>query len=106
MTELYEQIWAKSSPSDEQPGQSLVAHTCEVLDRLVSLRARQPRLASTCDQPRLWHRAALACALHDLGKCAPGFQNMVQKGKRFEERHEVLSLALLPFLLRDDEFED
>jgi len=103
---VYEQIWAKSSPNQGQPGQSLVAHTCEVLDRLVRLRARQPRLANICEQPRLWHRAALACALHDLGKCAPGFQDMVRGGKRFEERHEVISLALLPFLLVDDEFGD
>jgi len=96
-------IWAKSPVRGGDAGESLVAHTRAVLEGLVALRARQPRLAEICGEPRLWHRAALACALHDLGKCAPGFQRMLRGGARFEPRHEVISLALLPWLIGDDE---
>ncbi len=103
---MHEEIWAKSSQAQGQAGQSLVAHTCEVLERLARLKARQPQLADNCREPRLWHRAALACALHDLGKCAAGFQKMLRGGPRFEERHEVISLALLPSLLAGDEQAD
>jgi CRISPR-associated endonuclease/helicase Cas3 len=96
---MFEHIWAKSPAEDCQRGQSLVAHTEAVLDRLVAVRERQPKLNSLCEHPRLWHWAGLACALHDLGKCAPGFQIMLRGGPRFEERHEVISLALLPVLM-------
>lgn len=99
-------IWAKSGVGPGEAGQSLVAHTRTVLDRLVALHARQPTLPALCGDTRLWHRAAMACALHDLGKCAPGFQRMVRGGPRFEHRHEVISLGVLPRLFGDDGAQD
>jgi CRISPR-associated endonuclease/helicase Cas3 len=96
------EIWAKSAPVSGGAGQSLTEHTHVVLDRLASLKDRQPRLPSLCGSSHLWHWAALACALHDLGKCAAGFQAMLRSGPRFGERHEVLSLALLPALLGEE----
>ena len=47
-------------------------------------------------------RAALAVLAHDLGKCCAGFQQMLRDGSTFGERHEVLSVALLPWLLGAD----
>ncbi len=96
---MFESVWAKSPPEKSQTGQSLIAHTEAVLDRLQAVRARQPNLHILCDHPRLWHWAGMACALHDLGKCARGFQTMLRGGPPFGERHEVMSLALLPSLL-------
>jgi CRISPR-associated endonuclease/helicase Cas3 len=96
---VFENIWAKSPTDKSLTGQSLMAHTEAVLDRLQALRARQPNLHILCDHPRLWHWAGVACALHDLGKCAPRFQTMLHGGPRFGERHEVISLALLPVIL-------
>jgi CRISPR-associated endonuclease/helicase Cas3 len=96
----FPEIWAKSPEEPGGVGQSLVTHTRAVLARLASLRERQPMLPDLCGQPRLWRWAALACALHDLGKCAPGFQAMVHGGgSRFPHRHEVISLSVLPILL-------
>lgn len=99
---LFDDIWAKSSVRDGEPGQSLIEHTRAVLARLAALRNRQPSLHELCSHPRLWHWAGMACALHDLGKCAKGFQHMLRKGPRFQERHEVLSLALLPSFMGED----
>ncbi|MGH6690208.1 MAG: CRISPR-associated endonuclease Cas3'', partial [Gammaproteobacteria bacterium] len=97
-----EALWAKSGVRQGEPGQALVAHTMAVLDRLAGLRSRQPMLPALCQAPRLWQRTALACALHDLGKCAPGFQRMLRDGTRFDHRHEVISLTLLPWLIGGD----
>lgn len=96
---MFENIWAKSPLEKGESGQSLIAHTEAVLDRLVAVRARQPNLHVLCEHPRLWHWAGLACALHDLGKCAARFQTMLRGGPRFGERHEVISLAVLPSLM-------
>lgn len=43
----------------------------------------------------------MAVLLHDLGKCAEGFQKMVRGGPRFPYRHEVLSCAFLPCIFSD-----
>jgi CRISPR-associated endonuclease/helicase Cas3 len=102
----FDDIWAKSSVRDDEPGQSLIEHTRAVLARLAALRTRQPRLHDLCSHPRLWHWAGVACALHDLGKCARRFQDMLRKGPRFDERHEVLSLALLPSIMGEDKAGD
>jgi CRISPR-associated endonuclease/helicase Cas3 len=44
--------------------------------------------------------------IHDLGKCCAGFQAAVRGQGRFRQRHEVLSIALLPWILGDDEHQD
>jgi len=70
------------------------------LERLFDLL---PGLAARVGDIRLWHRAALACVLHDLGKAAAGFQRVLkQKGARWNHRHEVLSLAFLDWALGRD----
>lgn len=98
------EIWAKSPTNQHRDGQSLVDHTADVVDRLALLKKRQPNLSNICQCDRLWYRTAVACALHDLGKCAPGFQAMLRpNGATFGERHEVLSLALLPMLFPEDD---
>ncbi len=99
---MFENIWAKSAREEGESGQTLIAHTIEVLDRLAALREQRSFLSEISDQPRLWHASALACSLHDLGKCAPGFQLMLRGGPIFQERHEVISLALLPWLVHSE----
>jgi CRISPR-associated endonuclease/helicase Cas3 len=93
-------IWAKSSTDEEKkkPGESLAEHTWLVLSRLTDLMQVRPRLAAMLCAPRLWHCLFWACFLHDFGKAASGFQNMLRGGDRWQRRHEVLSLAFLDWI--------
>jgi CRISPR-associated endonuclease/helicase Cas3 len=98
--------WAKSPRGNEAEGESLVAHTLDVVRRVARLRNRAPFLAEVCGEPRFWHRLGLAAALHDLGKADPRFQRMLRlpRGTRstYDQRHEVLSLAWLNWSLGAD----
>ena len=90
-------LWAKST------GEGIATHTAKVLENLAQLRDRCPRVGDLCEMPRFWLRAALAVALHDLGKCCFGFQNVVHNGEKFAHRHEVLSAVFLQWILSRDE---
>lgn len=109
----FDDYWAKSSSLPGHAGESIVQHTLQVVRRIARLRERTPDLPELCGQPRLWHRMALAAALHDLGKMDPRFQKMLRepkpaRGERssYDQRHEVLSLAWLNWILGGDPHED
>ncbi len=95
-------LWAKSPPAGEREGQSLAGHTWQVLRVLRELAALHPGLAKESGQPRLWHLLFWAAFLHDWGKSASGFQQVLRgKARRWPYRHEVLSLAFLPWVSAD-----
>jgi CRISPR-associated endonuclease/helicase Cas3 len=98
----FDDVWAKSPEREGEDGESLAAHTRRVWANFARLRLRTPGLVELCGMPRFWPRAALAVAIHDLGKSCGGFQKMVHKDGKFPYRHEVLSVALLPWLLKED----
>lgn len=91
-------LWAKSSMTPGQSGESLAQHTWLVLERLAELIRLRPDLASYLNASRLWHCLFWACFLHDLGKAASGFQLALRGKKRWKRRHEVLSLAFLDWI--------
>jgi CRISPR-associated endonuclease/helicase Cas3 len=95
-------VWAKSARRLGEPGESLLDHTRRVLNNVNKLRLRYPRLPELCKMPRFWDRVLVAALIHDLGKCARGFQRMLKGGARFPIRHEVLSCVFLSGLLSDD----
>ncbi|MCL4252346.1 MAG: CRISPR-associated endonuclease Cas3'', partial [Anaerolineae bacterium] len=79
-------------------GQTLVQHTLEVIERLVDQR----RLHPAWDDKLFWARMFWGCLLHDFGKAADGFQDVLRgkKGQWSQEkhRHEVLSLGFVDWL--------
>ncbi len=90
-----EHIKAKS---EEYGGESLAAHTWDVLVKLAELYRLRPNLPALVDAPRLWHCLFWACLVHDFGKAARGFQDRLRGGPRWPHRHEVLSVAFLDWI--------
>ena len=102
VTKIDAETWAKSPAKGESSGLTLTAHTLEVVDNLLALRDRTGDLGKLIDEPRFWPRIFLAAALHDLGKCCPGFQDVVHgKADRFGLRHEVFSAAAIRWIVPD-----
>jgi CRISPR-associated endonuclease/helicase Cas3 len=93
-------LWAKSAGKGEggQP-ETLAQHTWYVLERLSDFIRLRPTLPAEVGVPRLWHLLYWAAFLHDFGKAAAGFQEMLQqRSERWPHRHEVLSLAFVDWL--------
>ncbi len=79
--------------------ESLALHTWLVLSRLGDQHRLRPHLPDRLGEPRLWHRMFWACFLHDFGKAASGFQQVLRgESPRWPQRHEVLSLAFVDWL--------
>ncbi len=100
-------LWAKSRGPAREQGLTLVQHTWDVLSRLADLAQLRPDLPGLCGVPRLWHLLFWAGFLHDWGKAAQGFQQVLRgKLRRWPYRHEVLSLAFVDWVtagLTEDE---
>jgi CRISPR-associated endonuclease/helicase Cas3 len=92
-------IWAKSiSRSEGGKPESLALHTWNVLERLAETIRLRPKLPEQIGFPGLWNCLFWACFLHDFGKSAKGFQDMLRDGARWPHRHEVLSLTFLDWV--------
>ncbi|MFZ5436925.1 MAG: CRISPR-associated helicase Cas3' [Bacillota bacterium] len=96
--EACEYIWAKSPDQPDGAGESLVAHTWEVLLNLKSLAVLKPWLPELIGYPALWHVLFWAAFFHDWGKIADGFQYSLRVGSTWRHRHEVLSLLFVNWL--------
>lgn len=94
---------ALRAKSQGKGGESLPAHTEQVIERLRQLRWRMPNVAQALELPGLWEALFAAAWVHDMGKAARGFQEMLQGGPAWNYRHEVLSLGFLSWLLPPDD---
>jgi CRISPR-associated endonuclease/helicase Cas3 len=109
--DLLDDVWAKSPRKGEKRGELLTEHTREVLLRLAQLARRFPQVPELVGDERLWHRLFWACCLHDWGKVAPPFQDVLrdrptaerEAWSRAHHRHEVGSLGFVPWVAGDDE---
>jgi len=90
--ESLQHLLAKSS------GELLVDHLVAVTRQAGEFaRSYRPEWALR-DGADLGRMLAYAALLHDFGKIHPGFQQAVRGGARFQNRHEILSLAFLDWL--------
>jgi CRISPR-associated endonuclease/helicase Cas3 len=82
-----------------KPNESLIKHTWYVLSRLADQVRLHPNLAIELETPDLWHWLYWGIFLHDFGKCASGFQDVLKgKSRLWGYRHEALSLAFVDWL--------
>lgn len=87
--------------SHEMGGQTLAQHTWDVLARMAGQREVYLHLPERLGE-RLWSQVFWAAFLHDFGKAAHGFQQILN-GKQDpwrerKHRHEVLSLGFIEWL--------
>ena len=87
------EILAKSDPPE-----TLLLHTRNCLAVFCSVRVAMPHLPQICGRATLWRDLFLSIYLHDLGKAATGFQEMLKDGDPWRYRHEILSAGFVPFL--------
>ncbi len=85
--------------SPDRGGETLARHTWDVLARLSDQVRLRPALPVQLGEPRLWTRLYWAAFLHDFGKAASGFQQVLRgEIPRWPYRHEVLSLAFIEWV--------
>jgi CRISPR-associated endonuclease/helicase Cas3 len=87
--------------SPDMGGQTLAQHTWDVLARMADQRRLHVHLSAQISE-KLWTQAFWAAFLHDFGKAAAGFQQVLAGHKgpwsQARHRHEVLSLAFVDWL--------
>jgi len=83
---------AKFNPND-----FLECHTNDALNVLKSMKTAFPWIPEL-SKGNIWELLFYSIILHDLGKCAIGFQKAGAQGKIWGYRHEILSTAFTQFL--------
>ncbi|NPV08291.1 MAG: CRISPR-associated helicase Cas3' [Anaerolineae bacterium] len=92
-------VWAKSPPRGGTQGETLAQHTWETLERLADFARLRPGLPGSLGLECLWRVLFWGAFLHDFGKVAAKFQEVLRNQGRWEHRHEVLSLAFLDWVV-------
>lgn len=92
-------LLAKSAKYNDGQVETLETHTYNVVEKLAGLALRAPGLADLSGREDFWHVAFWSAIIHDFGKAATGFQRVLTgAAEKFPERHEVLSLAFVPWV--------
>ena len=106
MKHLLPNLLAKSAKFNEGREETLEEHTENVVAALAGLAHRFSNLAQVVGRSDFWHLAFWACVIHDFGKAALGFQKVLrEEASSFGHRHEVLSLAFVPWVASEVEKE-
>jgi CRISPR-associated endonuclease/helicase Cas3 len=95
INQLHRSLWAKSIEKDsaEKEGEYLLAHS---INTAMVARAICRQLPFPAEERANIEKALIeACAYHDLGKAATGFQRMLREpNNHWGHRHETLSTAI------------
>ncbi|MCL4322374.1 MAG: CRISPR-associated helicase Cas3' [Deltaproteobacteria bacterium] len=94
-----EDLWAKSSTTKESKGESLLAHSLNVINVIEKICGSLP--LDIAKKHEIAKEAVLCAALHDSGKVALGFQLSLRTGNYWNRRHEMLSLAIASMIIKD-----
>ncbi|MFD7117927.1 CRISPR-associated helicase Cas3' [Streptomyces sp. NPDC059922] len=98
-------VRAKSAPADDP--ERLTTHSRTVHGTVSQIEERLANAGILATDPSFWSRIRRAALLHDAGKVAEGFQQQLRPGgKRWGQRHEVLSLAYVDLLAKAAGWDD
>jgi CRISPR-associated endonuclease/helicase Cas3 len=89
----YNALWAKDD------GESLLNHTLNVIQIARDVCNNLPLSKEEIND--LSHSLIIACAFHDVGKAAEGFQKALREKKGWGYRHEILSTSIASKLYPD-----
>ena len=79
------------------PNESLECHINDALNVMKSLKSSFQWISKLISDD-IWELLFYSVLLHDIGKCASGFQKSGAQGKNWGYRHEILSAPFTQFL--------
>lgn len=95
------EVYAKSSPKE-----TLLEHTEKCLSVFCNIREMYNEVPEICSCEDFFEHLFYAIFLHDFGKAATGFQEMLNKEIKWNYRHEILSSSFVTFLDFDSPFKE
>ena len=95
------EVYAKSSPKE-----TLLEHTENCLRVFHDIREMYPEVPEICGCKDFFEHLFYAVFLHDFGKAATSFQEMLNTETKWDYRHEILSSAFVTFLDYDSPYQE
>ncbi|ACD89537.1 CRISPR-associated helicase Cas3 [Chlorobium limicola DSM 245] len=95
------EVYAKSSPKE-----TLLEHTEKCLSVFRNIREMYSEVPEICSCEDFFEHLFYAIFLHDFGKAATGFQQMLNEEIKWNYRHEILSSSFVTFLDFDSPFKE
>lgn len=81
-----------------KPDESLIQHTENTLKVFKGIKENYSKVPEICGVPDFWEHLFYSLFLHDFGKAAVGFQDLLKGGKSWRYRHEILSTTFISSL--------
>ncbi len=95
------EVYAKSSPKE-----TLLEHTENCLSVFRDIQEMFPEVPEICNCEDFFEHLFYAIFLHDFGKAATGFQEMLNEETKWNYRHEILSSTFATFLDYESPFKE
>jgi len=89
-----------------KPDETILEHTENALKVFKSIKESYVNVPEICGVADFWEHLFYSIFLHDFGKGATGFQEMLKRGPRWKYRHEILSAGFISSLNYEKLYED
>lgn len=92
-----------------KPDETLLEHTENALKVFKSIKEAYPNIPELCGVEDFWEHLFYSIFLHDFGKGATGFQEMLKESSwkaPWKYRHEILSAGFISTLSYDQHYKD
>ncbi|MCK9150524.1 CRISPR-associated helicase Cas3' [Methanobacterium alcaliphilum] len=89
-----------------KPDETILKHTENALKVFKSIKESYVNVPEICDVDDFWEHLFYSIFLHDFGKGATGFQEMLMGGPGWKYRHEILSAGFISSLNYEKSYND